>query len=50
MVADYFLGGVSDATRDTAVAFVDVLGSAVQPGRTAAAAAVLLSSPEFLVH
>jgi hypothetical protein len=48
--ADFFLGGVSDGTRDTAIAFLDVLGSPGDPGRRAAAAAVLLSSPEFLVH
>ncbi len=48
--ADFFPGGVSASTRDTAIAFLDVLGSSGDPGRRAAAAAVLLSSPEFLVH
>ena len=50
LAADLFLAGVSDATRDTAIAFADLFGTAGTPGRTAETAAVLLSSPEFLVH
>jgi uncharacterized protein (DUF1800 family) len=50
LVADLFPAGVSDATRDTAIAFADLFGSAGTPGRAAETAAVLLSSPEFLVH
>jgi len=50
LIGDLFLAPVSAATRDTAVAFADLFGSVGTPGRTAETAAVLLSSPEFLVH
>jgi hypothetical protein len=47
-----FLGGVSDDTRLTATAFLQVL-EVLEPDadvRTEQTAAVLLSSPEFLLH
>ena len=46
----YCAAGVSDETRAAAIAFVDAVGEADLAARRAAAAAVLLSSPEFLVH
>ncbi len=50
LATQYFLAGVSDATRAAAVAFVDAVGEADLAARPAAAASVLLSSPEFQVH
>lgn len=50
LAARYFVAGVSEATRAAAVAFVDAVGEADLAARPAAAAAVLLASPEFLVH
>lgn len=46
----YLVGGVSAETRAAAIAFVDAVGEADLAARPAAAAAVLLASPEFLVH
>jgi uncharacterized protein (DUF1800 family) len=45
-------GGASDDTRDTTIALVDVLGALLVPDseRIEQAAAVLMSSPEFLHH
>lgn len=48
--ARYRITGVSAETRAAAIAFVDAVGEADLAARPAAAAAVLLSSPEFLVH
>jgi len=50
LAARYCVAGVSDETRAAAIAFVDAVGEADLAARPAAAAAVLLSSPEFLVH
>lgn len=50
LAARYCPTGVSDETRATAIAFVDAVGEADLAARPAAAATVLLSSPEFLVH
>ena len=50
LAARYCSAGVSDETRTAAIAFVDAVGEADLGARRAAAAAILLSSPEFLVH
>jgi hypothetical protein len=50
LLARLFVAPVSGATHDTVVAFVDLLGQADHDVRLEQAAAVLLSSPEFLQH
>lgn len=50
LAADYCVAGVSDATRVAAIAYVDAVGEADLAARPAAAAAMLLASPEFQVH
>jgi len=45
-----FLAPITSATRGAAIGFLDVLSEPVQATRIQQAAAVLLSSPEFLTH
>jgi hypothetical protein len=50
LIASLFLGPVSAETRGATVGFLDVLPAPNPATRVAQAAAVLLSSPEFLKH
>lgn len=50
LIAHWFVHPVSADTRDVAVAYLDVLAEPDPTARAEQAAAVLLSSPEFLLH
>src|SRR5262245_6767034 len=50
LAAGLFLAPITSATRGAAIGFLDVLIEPVQLTRIRQAAAVLLSSPEFLTH
>ena len=46
----FFVAPPASATRTTAIAFLEALPEPNPPARVAQAAALLLSSPEFLTH
>ncbi len=50
LIGALFLGPVSDETRGASIGFLEVLPAPDQATRVEQAAAVLLSSPEFLKH